>query len=60
MKTTLIGKKVDITNKESIYFGEWGVVKDFDGDYYFIAIANGTDSLPVFYRNEFKVVRGWN
>lgn len=55
---SLIGKRVTITNKESIYHGEWGIVKDCDEDgYYYVAIANGEDSLPIFTRNEFKVNR---
>lgn len=50
-----IGKVAFITNKDSIYFGEWGIIKNFDGDYYYIAIAGGTDSIPVFYRDEFRI-----
>jgi len=56
MKTSkLIGKKVYITDKDSIYYDEWGIIKYYDGEYYHIAIANGVDSLPIFKRNEFKV-----
>jgi hypothetical protein len=57
MKSKLIGRKVYITDPESIYFGEWGIVVDFDGDVYYIAIAGGKDSLPIFYRDQFKVPR---
>ncbi len=58
MKTSkLIGEKVYITDKKSIYYGEWGIIKDYDGEYYYIAIASGTDSLPIFKRNEFKLRR---
>ena len=46
MKSKLIGKKVEIKTKGD-YFKEWGIVKHFDGEYYYIAIANG-DNLPVF------------
>lgn len=53
----LIGKKVFITDPESIYLGEWGIIKDFDGEVYYIAIADGKDSLPIFDRDQFKVPR---
>jgi len=55
-----IGKVAFITNKDSIYFGEWGIIKNFDGDYYYIAIANGIDSIPIFERKQYTVVRNWN
>lgn len=54
-KSKLINKKAYITNKDSIYYNEWGIVKDYDGEYYYIAIANGTDSIPVFQRDEFYI-----
>ena len=57
MKSNLIGRKVYITDKESIYFGEWGIIADFDGEVYYIKIANGNDGMPVFDRNQFKVPR---
>ena len=44
-------------NKDSIYVGEWGIIKHFDGEYYYIAIANGCDGLPVFERDEFVIRR---
>ena len=53
----LIGKKVTITNKDSIYYGEWGTIIDYDGEVYYIAIADDRSSLPIFERNEFKVRR---
>ena len=55
MKVKNIGKKCYIINKNSIYFGEWGIIKHFDGEFYHVAIANGTDSLPVFDRKEIKI-----
>lgn len=55
MKSRLIGKKAYITDRESIYFGEWGIIDDFDGDVYYIKIANGSDSVPVFDRDQFRV-----
>ena len=49
----LIGKMVTI--KDGIYKGERGIVKDYDGVFYYIAIATGTGSLPIFTRDEFRV-----
>lgn len=53
----LVGKKVTIKCKESMYNGAWGVIKHFDGEYYHIAMWNGNEELLVFERNEFKVER---
>ena len=53
----LIGKRVIITDRDSIYFDEWGIIADFDGEVYYIKIANGNDGMPVFDRNQFKVSR---
>ena len=57
MKSKLIGKKVFITDPESIYFEEWGIIKDFDGEVYYVAIANGNDAQPIFDRDQFRVRR---
>ena len=57
MASKLIGKIAHITDKDSIYFGEWGVIDYFDGEVYYIKIANGGDSVPVFDRDQFKVPR---
>lgn len=57
MRSKLIGKTVYITDPESIYYGEWGIVDSFDGDVYYIRIANGYDSIPIFDRDQFKVPR---
>lgn len=57
----LIGKKVEIIDKESIYLGHWGYIKMFDGDVYHI--EGGSISLinsglcPVFDRDQFRVKR---
>lgn len=55
--SNLIGKKAYIINKDSWYFGEWGTIVDFDGDSYYIAIADGKDSIPCFDRSEFRIRR---
>ena len=57
MKSKLVGKRAIITDPESIYHGEWGIIKDFDGEVYYIAIADGKDAQPVFDRDQFRVPR---
>lgn len=57
MKSKLIGKRAIITDPESIYHGEWGIIDFFDGECYHIKIANGSDSIPIFDRDQFKVPR---
>lgn len=54
-QTSLVGKMVDI--KSGYYSGEWGRVIAFDGEYYYIAIADDRNCMPVFSRNEFKVCK---
>jgi len=53
----MIDKIVIIKCKESIYNGEWGIIKYFDGEYYHIAIADDTEHLVIFQRNEFRILR---
>lgn len=53
MKSRLIGEKVYITEKESIYCGEWGIVYYYDGEYYHIGIAGEKKNWVIFQRNEF-------
>lgn len=50
-----VGKKCYIKDKESIYFDEWGIIKYFDGELYYVAIANSSDSLPVFNRKQLRI-----
>ena len=57
MKSKLIGRRVYITDPESIYFGEWGIIADYDGEVYYIKIANGNDAQPIFDRDQFRVPR---
>ena len=56
-KSKLIGKIAYITDRDSIYYGEWGRIMDFDGEVYYIAIADGRDSQVIFDRDQFKVRR---
>ena len=53
----LIGKLVFITDRESIYFGEWGIVRGYDGESYLVAIAEGDNAHPIFDRDQFRVPR---
>lgn len=53
----LIGKKVFIIDPESIYYGEWGTIADFDGEVYYVNIADGKGSQPIFDRDQFRVRR---
>lgn len=57
MKSKLIGKVAFITDPDSIYHGEWGTIVDFDGEVYYIAIANGNGAYPIFDRDQFRVPR---
>lgn len=56
-KMSDIGKMCYITDKYSIFNGEWGVIKDFDGEYYHIAIANGALTLCIFTRKDIRIPR---
>ncbi len=51
-----IAKKCYVIDKLSIYYKEWGIIKDFDGEYYHVAIANG-NNLPIFERNQIRIPR---
>lgn len=52
-----VGRKCYIIDRESIYYNEWGIIKDFDGELYYIAIANGCSSLPVFERKQIRITK---
>jgi hypothetical protein len=49
-----IGRKVNIIDKESMYYSEWGTVQAFDGEYYHVAIANDTDCVPIFLKDQLE------
>lgn len=55
----LIGKRVYITDKNSIYYQDWGIIKALNGDSFAVAIANGDDkhSYPIFDRDQFQIPR---
>ena len=54
----LIGKSVEITNKGHWAYGERGIVKHIDGEYYDVAITGDDNMVLIFTRDEFKVCRG--
>ena len=56
----LIGKRCYIIDTNSIYYNEWGIIKHYDGEFYHVAIANGTDSIPAFDRKQIKIPRKQN
>lgn len=53
----VIGKKCFVVDKESDYHNEWGIIKHYDGEFYHVAIANGTDTVPIFDRKQIKIPR---
>lgn len=55
----LIGKRVEITARESWHKGEWGVVEQIDDDgYFYIAMFGDKNDCPIFERKDFKVCKG--
>lgn len=56
-KSKLIGKIAYITDPDSIYYGEWGRIVGFDGEVYYLAIADGKGAEPIFDRDQFKIPR---
>ena len=55
MRDPLKGDIVFITDKESIYFRDWGRIEYIDSDVYGIAIADYRRSIPEFYRDQFRI-----
>jgi len=51
-----VGKKCYVISKNSIYFGEWGIIKAFDGIYH-VAILNDKNLMVVFNRSEIYIPR---
>lgn len=57
MSSTLIGKKVDLKDWDGRLCCDWGIVKDYDGEYYWIAFAGDDNDVKPYVRNEFVVRR---
>lgn len=54
----MIGKRAEIKDRSSWYFGEWGTIIDVDDDgCFYIAIADDKTSVPVFTRDQIKIRR---
>lgn len=51
----LINSTVIVKDKDSIYYNEWGRIIYIDDDLYYVAIADGKDSIPVFERSQLKI-----
>lgn len=55
--SSLIGRKVDIIDKDSMHYGGWGRVIYFDGDDYHVAMYEGKDDVCVFNRRDLKITK---
>lgn len=51
----LIGKTVIIKKSGHSDYGNWGIVKDFDGEDFHVAMNDDEKSILVFGRSEFRV-----
>ncbi len=57
MASKLIGRKVHIKSSiDSPYAGQWGIVRGFNGEDYFVAIWDSQDQM-IFWRNDFTVAK---
>lgn len=43
---------VHITDPNSEYYNEWGIIKTINGDNYYVAIRNNDDSIQVFNKDQ--------
>lgn len=53
MQSKLIGRYADIKDRP----GEWGIIIDYDGDWYYLAWCGDVDVVPVFCRDELHIPR---
>jgi hypothetical protein len=60
MDSKLIGKRVSIIDKESLYYGHWGFIVAYDGSYHVsggsISSSHG-ELTPIFNRDQLRVKR---
>ena len=49
----LIGKQVDIL--VGMYANEWGIIRDFDGTYYYIALWNDNSCILAYTQDEINI-----
>jgi hypothetical protein len=52
-----VGKMCYVKDRNSIYFNEWGIIKDFDGDWYHVSMLNDKNLIVIFDRNEIRIPR---
>lgn len=50
----LIKKYALIVNEKSEYYNDWGIIQNYEGDYYYIAL-NGKAIIKWFKRDEFRI-----
>ena len=51
----IVGKMCIVTDLDTGLCGEWGMVRDFDGSYYYIFVGNDETKCVVLPREAFKV-----
>ena len=51
----IVGKMCIVTSLESGACGGWGMVRDFDGSYYYIYVCNDETECVILPREAFKV-----
>lgn len=56
-KSKLIGRRVYIPDERGQFWGDWGIVIGYDGEYYHIAFAGDEKHTLVFTRSEIHVTR---
>ena len=52
-----IGKLCCITDKESVYFGMWGIIRGYDGYSYLVELENDRGVIPLFDRKQIRIPR---
>ena len=56
-ETKLKGKRVYIPDERGQFWGDWGIVVGYDGEYYHVAFAGDENNTLIFARREIRVVR---
>ncbi|GIP61108.1 hypothetical protein J15TS10_49220 [Paenibacillus woosongensis] len=54
-------KKVFIIDKDSMYFGHWGFIEKYDGEFYHVSGGSISSSYgeltPIFNRDQIRITR---
>ena len=53
----LIGKIANIPSFDGKFYGDWGRIIAFDGEYYHIAFADDRNDVQIFTRDEIRIPR---